>query len=181
MDTVDPIKIPCGVKTVNVEFNETECWTPPETVAWNFEAAPNMELNGTVAGYIAKTTTLVMEKMGVAGDAISPAAGTYTYSCGDEVELLATPAEGSAFVQWIGNGVLDPALTKTKVFMTQDTTVQGVFTRAIFSLSMAASGEGTVSPDTGIYGYENGQEVRISATPNAADGWIFSRWVVLML
>jgi hypothetical protein len=168
------VKIPCGIDSVEVQFVDTVCWEPPASETVDFSAGnENWE---KVISYTAKPMTLLMEKDGVAEDSVSPDVGSHTYDCGTEVDLTATPAEGSGFVGWTGDGVVDPSLPKTKIVVTENRTVRATFTRDIWTLSMAVSGQGTVTPAVGNHGYEEGQTVTIEAVPNTADGWVFSRW-----
>ncbi len=168
------VKIPCGIDMVEVQFVDTPCWEPPTSETVTFSAGnENWE---RVISYTAKPMTLLMEKDGVDEDSVSPDVGPHTYDCGTEVDLIATPAEGSEFVGWTGNGVVDPTLPKTKIVVTESRTVKATFTRDIWTLSMAFSGQGTVTPAVGNHGYEEGQTVTIEAVPNTADGWVFSRW-----
>ena len=46
----------------------------------------------------------------------------------------------------------------------------------MYSLTVGIVGEGTTDPEPGVYQYEEGTEVPLSAT--AAGGWEFDRWVI---
>jgi len=99
--------------------------------------------------------------------------GSYTYSEGEEIEIIANPANGWQFDGWIGE-VTDPASMETTVVINSDKTVSASFSQIMHSLSIEVSGDGTTSPEAGTYSHAKGTELSITATPEA--GWQFDGW-----
>ncbi len=88
--------------------------------------------------------------------------------------ISASPSAGWAFSHWEGDAA-NPASQNTTVTMNTDKSVTAIFVEiASFTLTMAVSGQGTITPEPGSYTYFEGDVVSISATP--ADGWRFVNW-----
>ncbi len=93
----------------------------------------------------------------------SPDQATYHY--GDIVALTATPDdEGWVFKEWLGD-VAEPLLQNTTVMIDSDKTVTAVFEEKNFTLHLAVSGEGSVTPSAGTHVYIEGQVVSLNAVP----------------
>jgi len=99
--------------------------------------------------------------------------GSYTYSEGEEIEIIANPANGWQFDGWIGE-VTDPASMETTVVINSDKTVSASFSQIMHSLSIEVSGKGDTSLEAGSYSYAEGTMMNITATPEA--GWRFDGW-----
>jgi cyclophilin family peptidyl-prolyl cis-trans isomerase len=93
-----------------------------------------------------------------------------TYPAGESVLLVANPDEGWKFVRWEG----DEANLNSRllVSMNADKTVTAVFEAVQYELTTAVDGQGTVSPDSGTFGYN--EQITLTATP--ATGWRFEGW-----
>jgi hypothetical protein len=97
-----------------------------------------------------------------------------SYPDGTPVTLTATPAAGYKFVRWQEYPQIETANPWT-VTMDRNRSITAVFEPTggtSYSLTVYASGSGTVSPSSGSY--PAGQMVTITATPAA--GWKFDHW-----
>ena len=103
----------------------------------------------------------------------NPAVGTYSYAEGTEIAITATPDKGWRFDSWSGE-VPDPHLKTTTVVISTDKTVTASFSQIMHSLTLAAEGDGFLSPEIGSYSYGEGTEVTITAIPDS--GWRFDGW-----
>ncbi len=131
--------------------------------------------------------TLTMQDPDGDGE-VTPDVGDHVYEHGTVVDLIADPASGWEFDEWIGD-VDDPDSAETTITMEQDEEVQAVFSEepdpdpppppppTEYDLTIEIEGEGSVDPELGTYTYEEGTEVTIEATPDAA-GYIFGYWRV---
>jgi len=99
--------------------------------------------------------------------------GSYTYSEGEEIKIIANPANGWQFDGWIGE-VTDPASMETTVVINSDKTVSASFSQIMHSLSIEVSGKGATNPEAGTYSHAEGTELGITAIPEA--GWQFDGW-----
>jgi len=124
---------------------------------------------------IANAYTLKMSKSetGTSHGDIDPPEGDDTHPCGTIVELNAMPDAESKFIEWTG-GVSEPYLMQTHILMDSDKTVTAVFGKDAFVVSMAYSGEGTITPGVGFHSYEKGTVVSLNAVP--AVDWVFEKW-----
>ncbi len=117
-----------------------------------------------------RTLTMSVDGQG----STSPSVGSHNYNEGQTVSIFASPATGWAFSNWVGD-VASPNSQSTTVTMDEDKTVTAVFFELpTYTLTMAVSGEGTVTPSPGNYTHEEGAVVNISASP--AEGWRFVNW-----
>ena len=104
---------------------------------------------------------------------LSPETGTHSYAEGSEVTITAIPDSGWQFDSWSGK-VSDPDSKTTTVVINTDKTVSASFSQIMHSLTLAAEGNGHLSPETGIHSYAEGSEVTITATPDS--DWRFDSW-----
>ncbi|MEE9583632.1 MAG: fibronectin type III domain-containing protein, partial [Dehalococcoidales bacterium] len=113
--------------------------------------------------------------MAVSGNgSTTPAVGDYTYEEGTVVPITATPDADWRFVSWTGD-VADPSSASTTVTVDADKTVTANFSPiGYMTLTMVVDGNGTTTPAVGVYSYEEGTVVPITATPDA--GWEFDSW-----
>lgn len=107
------------------------------------------------------------------GGDVDPESGSYEE--GEEVEVTATPADGWEFTGWSGD--ISSSDNPITVTMNEDTELTAEFSEietVSYELSVEAdpSEGGSVDPGSGTF--EEGEEVEITATPNA--GWEFSGW-----
>ena len=125
--------------------------------------------------------TMAVTLTGTATGTVFPdvAGNPHTILCGTDAPLIATPGPGSVFVKWTGD-VAEPLLAETTILMSGDKTVTAEFADSLFALSLAQSGQGTVSssPGGGPGLYEDmveGTVVTLTAVESVA-GWTFSHW-----
>ncbi len=109
-----------------------------------------------------------------AGGAITPSAGTHTYSEGSEVTITASANSGYTFANWSG------ACTGTspcQVTMDSDKTVTANFTALptyVLTTAVSPTGGGTISPSAGNHTYFQGDIVGVTASANS--GYTFANW-----
>lgn len=105
----------------------------------------------------------------------TPAAGTYNHPSGTVVNLTAIPAAGAQFTGWTGD-VSSPSSPTTQISMNASKTVTANFSSgpATYTLTILASGQGTVTPSVGSHSYPAGTTIELKAT--AAPGWRFVNW-----
>ncbi len=97
-----------------------------------------------------------------------------SYPDGTQVTLTATPGAGYKFVRWQEYPQIETANPWT-VTMDRNRSITAIFEPTggtSYSLTVFASGSGTVSPSSGSF--PAGQSVTITATPAA--GWKFDHW-----
>ncbi len=113
----------------------------------------------------------------VVGDGFtSPSAGTYQYVQGINVNILAFPGMGYQFDHWEdGNSNNLGTDNPINVEITQDLTIRAIFIPIpTYTLTISINGSGTTNPTPGIYVFNAGSVVSVSATPD--EGWAFSGW-----
>jgi cyclophilin family peptidyl-prolyl cis-trans isomerase len=112
--------------------------------------------------------TLTITKQGEGST--SPASGDYDTD--STQTLTAVPAVGWHFVRWEGD--IDSTEKTYELKMTSDKNITAVFEEGAqyYSLTMKTTGEGTVTPASGMY-TENDN---VTLTAQASDGWHFTRW-----
>lgn len=104
------------------------------------------------------------------GGTISPNGGTYKN--GNEVTLVATPANNYEFSGWAGD--ISSNTDRVTIKMNSDKNVVASFKKTIVNLQLnvSPSGSGSVIPGGGTY--KNGTELTLVATP--ANNYEFSSW-----
>ncbi len=103
-----------------------------------------------------------------------PAPGTHEYSKGEEITVTVTPTAGWKFSHWEGDASGNS--TTTTVTMDSDRSVTAYFRQVpvAFNLNITIDGQGTTEPSPGMYDYEIGTEVEVTASP--VQGWEFAHW-----
>jgi preprotein translocase subunit YajC len=109
----------------------------------------------------------------------SPTVGQHTYAAGAVISISATPAGGYHFVNWIGNvgTVANVNAASTTITMNGNYSITANFQQAAatyYTLTMAATGGGSINPAVGQHSYAAGTVVPIIAT--AAGGYYFVNW-----
>jgi LPXTG-motif cell wall-anchored protein len=103
--------------------------------------------------------------------------GTDMVTEGTVVDLLAIPASGWHFVEWLGP--VDSVNTATSsITVLESTTATAVFEPdqvELYTLYMAVDGNGTTNPSPGSHSYEPGEIVNLDAI--AGSGWYLVDWV----
>ena len=118
--------------------------------------------------------------VGVTGSgSTSPATGQHTYAAGAVISISATPAGGYHFVSWTGNvgTVANVNAASTTITMNSDYSITANFEQTAvtyYTLTMAATGGGSINPAVGQHSYAAGTAVPIIAS--AAGGYYFVNW-----
>ena len=103
---------------------------------------------------------------------VNPEEGQHTYATNTVVTgITATPADGWWFDHWEED--LSGSDSRTSITLDTDKTIRAVF-KTNFTLTMAVSGSGTVTPSAGTYTKESGDVVALNAVPDT--GWWFHHW-----
>ncbi len=102
-----------------------------------------------------------------------------SFNAGDEVSLTAIPEAGWEFVNWTGDvaGLDDPSAAQTTLTMpADDVTLTANFEMIDYTLTIniEPTGSGTVDIDPEEDFYNVGDEIDLTATPEA--GWEFVNW-----
>jgi Leucine-rich repeat (LRR) protein len=154
---------------------------------------------GTIANVNAASTTITMTGnysitanfeqtegtyyaliVGVTGSgSVSPTTGQHTYGAGAVISIIAAPASGYHFIGWSGDvgTVANVNAASTTITMNGDYSIIANFEETAvtyYTLTMAATGGGSINPTVGQHTYAAGTVVPISATP--AGGYQFVNW-----
>ncbi len=97
--------------------------------------------------------------------------GAEEYEDESNVSITATAATGYSFTGWTGDGITNPDLASTSVFMDQDRNITANFATNFYDLNLSAGEGGTVS-DGGSFAYNSTAD--LSATPDM--GYSFAGW-----
>ncbi len=141
-------------------------WTGPVADAGAATTTVTITGDTTVtAAFNLNQYTLTMATSGTGSGSVTPAEGGHTYNYGEVVMVTASAATGSQFTGWSGS-VADSGSATTTVTITDDTTLTANFDLGQYALTMvtSGSGNGTISPVAGIYAYDYGEVVTITAT-----------------
>ena len=106
-----------------------------------------------------------------------PAPGSYTYAEGTSVTVTAIPATGWTVDHWELDGAYYAGSIES-VSVTMDTNhgLLVVFVEQTHTLTITVTTGGTTEPAPGSYTYPYGEQVTITAIPDA--GYAFSHWTV---
>ncbi len=96
-----------------------------------------------------------------------------TFNSGETVDLTANPAAGWSFSGWSGGGT-SGSTNPITVTMDANKTVTATFTQNTYTLTLNATGNGSVSKNPDQTTFNSGETVELTATPAA--GWSFSGW-----
>jgi uncharacterized repeat protein (TIGR02543 family) len=133
----------------------------------NFEEIPPDQLALTVSSTVGGSVTV-------------PSEGTFAYSIGTLVTLVATPATGYRFVSWSGDAgnIANVTSATTSINMQSNYSIIANFepiSAITYSLSIFSTTGGLVtSPGQGTFGYVGGTVVNLVAS--AAAGYRFVNW-----
>ncbi len=95
------------------------------------------------------------------------------YTPGEPVQLTAVPDVGWFFFGWEGD--LTGSISPANITMDGNKTVTAIFVEVGSNLlAVNVAGNGTVTKEPDKYGYDPGDEVILTATPDA--GWFFHGW-----
>ena len=110
------------------------------------------------------------------GEVTTPREGTFTYDCGDVVDLVATPDAGYRFGEWAGDvdTIADVNAATTNITMNGNYSITANFI-AEYDLTIDSTAGGEVTtPGEGTFTYDTGTVVDLVATPEA--GYCFVEW-----
>lgn len=110
------------------------------------------------------------------GGTTNPAPGTHVYVNGTDVFVDAIPDAYYLLDYWLLDGINVGSADPISVLMTDDHTLQPIFARINYTLTISATVGGTTAPAPGTYIYNGGTTVDVTATPNA--GYRFDHWVL---
>jgi len=116
------------------------------------------------------------------GGVTNPPTGAYDFNEGTSVTVTATPDNGYSFDKWIIDGSGQSADNPISITMTSNRAVHAEFVMDAppqkfgLIISVTPSEGGSTSPAPGIYEYDEGTQVVVSATPNA--GYTFRGWII---
>jgi len=109
------------------------------------------------------------------GTVTTPSEGTFPYSAGTVVNLVALADECYEFVNWTGDAVANPNSTTTTITMDATKTVTANFALMSYSLTVDSTDGGSVTdPGEGIFTYDCGTVVELVAIPDT--GYRFVKW-----
>ncbi|HTH47454.1 MAG TPA: hypothetical protein VMB21_08090 [Candidatus Limnocylindria bacterium] len=128
-----------------------------------------LNANTTVTGNFTINHTLATTAVGQGIISASPQKALY--ADGEVVSLTAIPDPGWVFGNWAGD--LGGSLNPTNLVMKASKSVTAVFLPT-YTLTTAASGQGTVSVLPAKSVYLSNDVVSVTATP--APGWVFTGW-----
>lgn len=120
---------------------------------------------------VSYTLTVATEGQGT----VEPGAGTHSYASGEDVAVVATPADGWAFDYWEGDAT--GTANEISILMDGDKSITAVFRELgpYYNLLTAVIGNGTITPTEGIsHRYLVDTAVSVSATPDL--GWVLDHW-----
>ncbi|MEX1261883.1 MAG: InlB B-repeat-containing protein, partial [Balneolaceae bacterium] len=120
--------------------------------------------------------TLTINTGGNGSGATSPESGEYDE--GTEIQLTATPNEGSSFSHWEGEEIDGEENLQVTIEMDSDKEVTAIFEEdeveiEQFTLTINTDGNGAFTPESGSV-FDEDSDVELTATPD--DGWTFSHW-----
>lgn len=105
----------------------------------------------------------------------APGEGTFTYTKGAVVELVATAWTCYEFTHWSGDSVADHGSRVTAITMDAARNVTASFTPFRYELTVETSGGGSVTaPGEGTFTYDCGTAVALKALPDP--GYSFLSW-----
>lgn len=120
------------------------------------------------------TTTYALTITTTDGGTTDPAPGTITITAYTTVNVTATPGTGYQFDHWMLDD--SPAGSDNPVHILMDTnhTLQAVFTRITYTLTITTSPGGTTDPIPGSHTYDAGTDASVQANPDTY--YFFDHW-----
>lgn len=105
-----------------------------------------------------------------------PSPANYTFAFGTNVSVTAFPDTNYVLDHWLLDGANKPPDNPIIVQMVANHTLQPVFTKMNYTLTVADSANGTTSISPGEHMYPAGETVEVSATANV--GYRLDHWVL---
>jgi subtilisin family serine protease len=100
------------------------------------------------------------------GGTTNPAPGNHTYSEGQNVSVQAIPDTGYRLDHWELDGVNISSANPYPVLMDNDHLLQAVFAPITYTLEVTTTIGGTTNPEQGVYTYNAGSRIQVTAVPN---------------
>ena len=149
------------------------------TIADVYAASTNITMNDSyniTANFALLSYNLTADSTD-GGSVTTPGEGTFTYDCGDVVDLVATPDEGYRFDEWTGDvgTIADINAAATNITVNGDYEITANFI-AQYDLTIGSTVGGNVTtPGEGLFpDYDAGTVVDLVAAPDA--GYRFINW-----
>jgi hypothetical protein len=132
--------------------------------------------NGTTYGSLTLNPpyTLTITATPPSGGTTTPAPGPHLYSWGDVATVSATPYSGYVFDHWELDGAPVGSSSTYSLTMYANHTLNAVFTRIQYTLTITTTAGGTTSPLPGPHTYYWGDVANVTATPYG--GYLFDHW-----
>jgi uncharacterized repeat protein (TIGR02543 family) len=113
------------------------------------------------------------------GSVTAPGEGTFVYSEGDKVNLVATPDSGYQFVNWTGdvNTITNVNAASTAIIVNDDYSITANFVKVVkqYDLTVSSTDGGSVTvPGEGTLSFDEGTVVNLVAEADA--GYQFVNW-----
>ena len=137
-------------------------------------------LSMVVGHGIACTTVVIEYHLSISstegGDVTEPGEGRFAYcpQQGEKVNLVATPDPGYRFVNWAGDvdTIADVDDATTTITVNDDYSIRANFTKP-YSLTISSTEGGSVTtPGEGVFVYDEGDVVKLVATPDPGYGFV---------
>ncbi len=113
------------------------------------------------------------------GSVVTPGEGVSSYEQGTVVSLVASPASGYQFFNWLGNvGAVDNVSSpSTTITMNDSYSIIASFELSVqYSLTISSTAGGSViTPGQGIFTYDEEKEIDLVAQPQ--NGYRFVNWI----
>jgi len=109
-----------------------------------------------------------------AGGATDPTPGTYTYVNGTYANVTAIPNTYYVLDYWLLDGNNAGSANPISILMTDDHTLQPVFAKVNYTLTIETTTGGTTSPAPDTYTYTASSDVEVTAIPSS--GYVFDHW-----
>jgi len=111
-----------------------------------------------------------------AGGTTQPAPGSHSYESGTFVSVTALPTPLYTLDHWVLDGSTAGSDNTKTVLMDSNHSLQAVFVRLTYDLTIMATAGGTTNPAPGIYREEAGSSIQVQAIPDTTfflDHWNF--------
>jgi hypothetical protein len=180
----DTFKYNAG-EVVNIVAEADECyefinWTGDvDTIADVYAAATNITMNAAknvTANFAPLSHNLTTDSTD-GGSVTDPGEGTFTYDCGDVVDLLATQDEGYRFDEWTGDvgTIADVYAASTNITMNGNYNITANFIAQYDLIIDSTAGGNVTTPGEGLFpDYDAATIVDLVATPD--EGYRFDEW-----
>ncbi len=166
--------VACVVGDPEVEPTPDRPPAAPRTTPVPTTAPPALATtpNPTVEATSTPTPSYALTTSATENGGVSPLPGTYTYLDGESVTVTATPDSGHRVASWGGD--CSGTTLSCSLTLDADRTASVTFERITYTLTVTATGQGTVTP-AGTTTQDDGDEVTLTASWSDAthdlDGW----------